>query len=258
MKKQRIIVPTAKSILILFGSLFVAGCSLFEDDKKDESSGGSGSPSETVATTPPAPPAGGAPSAPPAARSPSTPPASAPPTFALSQRLTPEQISNQLNSATGYRFGFELEEHNLFFDLILTLFNTPLGGVDFTTSSFRDPLTKVQTVLTVRTIAWTFAKMVMYNETSKATADRLLFTHTEPLEEIPLEGYGIEKWNAQIDDIYWRFFSRPITDAERTAISNSFMAIRDSYSQLPGWQQNFMAWAGILYSLFSTTEFWSI
>lgn len=237
----------------------LAGCGLFSDEKEDRKpKGKSAAPSGTQtapADTPGTTPAGqGLPIPTPQALEPARSDA----VFALSLRLAPEQVSRQLYAATGYRLGWTNPQTGRFFDVIIDVYAVTLGGVDFRSTHIRDPLTKVQTVLMVRTIAWNFSKFLIWKEMEKPDADRVFFVHTHPLADDPGTAEGRERWTRQIEEIYWRLFSRPASDDEKQALLNAFNDLTAAYPGKEPWERRFMAWAGLLYALFSAMEFWSI
>jgi hypothetical protein len=181
-------------------------------------------------------------------------------------RLTPEQMSNRITHATGYRFGEIDEESGLFYDDIQRTYGVALGGVDFLVSSKRDPSVKVSTLLVVHSIAWTVADLVLYAELERGPAERLFFTLVDPDEDRPLSAAdragdpddlaalqaGAKAWDEQLEMTFWRFFSRPPTDEEKEACKVLFLA---GYAE-DEWAGR--GWNVLLYTLMTSLEFWSV
>ncbi len=187
--------------------------------------------------------------------------------FALS-RLAPEQLSNNLMDGTlgtvfsPYRSydpyaGQEVDYFNV-------VYGVPLGGIDFQTATTRDPSTKAQTLLVGRVISAQFAAWTFWSEYTNP-GSRVVFAkcdldHDRPFgatndDALPANQQqqiraGEVGWNAQLDDLYWRIFSRPPTETERSAVKASFLAVfnQEGYPQA--------GWIAVFYALLSTEEFW--
>jgi hypothetical protein len=181
-------------------------------------------------------------------------------------RLTPEQMSNRIAHATGYRLGEVEEEGGLFYDDIERTYGVALGGVDFLVSSKRDPSVKVSTLLVVHSIAWTVADLVLYSELDIGPAERLFFTLADPDEDRPISAAdragdpddlaalqaGAKAWSEQLEMTFWRFFSRPPTAEEKDACKDLFLA---GYAE-DEWAGR--GWSVLLYTLMTSLEFWSV
>jgi hypothetical protein len=180
-------------------------------------------------------------------------------------RLTPEQVSRQIKDALEFDYGW-VDGDGRFRDLILELNAVPLGGVDFITASRRDSSTKVQTLLIVRRIAMDVAGAVVWREAKPDAGPPLLFQHCDlrndrpilPLEasKVGAERAALEameaRWMAQLDDFYWRLYSRPPSEDERAAIRRTAVNIMQAERWPP------TVWVAILYALLSSQEFWTI
>jgi hypothetical protein len=180
-------------------------------------------------------------------------------------RLTPEQVSNQIQSALEFEYGWR-DQNDEFYDVITNQFAVPLGGIDFITAAKRDDATKVQTLLIVRRIAWDVASGVVWREANPDTNEVILFTacdltvdrpilpHEESLPESDREALLTmeERWRAQLELFYWRLFSRPPSEEELSLIRATAIDIMLK----EGWPPTM--WTMILYSLLSTQEFWTI
>ena len=163
-------------------------------------------------------------------------------------RRTPEQASNAIHQAFGFRLGWE--NH----DVIVDSYAVALGGVDFVAAMERDPTTKVQTLLLSRSIAWAAANKLVWEEHERDTNDRQIFTHGDFRENSPdIEGDSATNWENQLVDIYYRLFSRPPSSDEIESIRSAFLTIKtdNGNADYPP-----IAWIGVIYSLLSTEEFW--
>ncbi len=167
-------------------------------------------------------------------------------------RLTPEQVSNRIFDATGYRMG-DTDEYGLKYDELIDVFGVPLGGIDFIITDKRDPSTKVSTLLTVHSVAWTASMWVVFGELERPEKQRLLFTECALEEDVP-DGDAAEsaRWTAQADAIFWRLFSRAPRADEIDALKLAFNAALQAEGE------PFRAWQSLVYSLFSTLEFWTV
>lgn len=185
-------------------------------------------------------------------------------------RVVPEQLSNnliggQLGTAfAAYRFDDPTAGQTI--DYFTMSFGVPLGGVDFMTVTQRDPSTKAQTLLVGRVISSQFASSTFWSEYQNPGA-RVVFAKCNLDFDRPFGAPGDTNlsggqqddirngevaWNAQLDDLYWRLFSRPPTAAERAAVKATFLDVfqKEGYPQA--------GWIAVFYALLSTEEFWHL
>ncbi len=187
--------------------------------------------------------------------------------YALS-RVEPEQLSNNLINGSlgtafaGYRVADEYSGQTI--DYFNVVFGVPLGGVDFQTATTRDPTTKAQTLLVGRVVAQQFAAATFWNEYANP-GSRVVFAKCDLNTDRPFGAAGDDElspsqqaqitagevaWHAQLDDLYWRLYSRPPTDSERAAVRATFLAVFNA----EGYPQ--AGWIAVFYALLSTEEFW--
>lgn len=163
-------------------------------------------------------------------------------------RLTPEQVSNHIYQALGYR----LQATGTFLvtlDVIVESYGVPLGGIDHDTVFSRDRESKVQTMLVARTLAWQIAVLVVNQEAAGTTTN--VFTRCNVHTDEP--GGGSEAaWLAQIDELYWRLYGRTPAAEEVTALKTAFTTLAAQEASRPA------AWQGILYSMLASAEFWNL
>jgi hypothetical protein len=166
-------------------------------------------------------------------------------------RLAPEQYSQLLERAFGIKIGFS-DSQGTYYDLITTSFAIPLGGVDFLSHVLqRDPLTKVQTVLVARSISWVAAQIYIWQQ---LPLPKLHISEQNLAALLALPNTNeLEKWNAHLDDVYLRLFSRYPLEEERALVRKSF----DEINRIEKGNY-YAAWLFVVYSLFSTTEAWHV
>ncbi len=190
--------------------------------------------------------------------------------FALT-RVTPEQLSNNLIATVNFggdanEFRYDDQYAGQTIDYLQILFGVPLGGVDFETATKRDLSTKAQTLLVSRVVASEIAAAATWKEWNKAANARVLFTQCDMGVDRPFMDAdasqsqtdqdavhaGEARWNKQVDEFFWRFYSRPPSDAERGAVKTAFLEAlkNEGYPQA--------GWITVLYALLSTEEFWHI
>ena len=177
-------------------------------------------------------------------------------------RMTPEQASNAIQQALGLTLSAKSSD-GAASDQFRTTFNIALGGVDFAPTRVRDPLAKVQTVLVARTLAYRAASQLIAAETNlvKAGQPAAIFTKCDirtdrpalPGETTPAAQKSEEHWSSQLDDLYWRIYSRAPSPPERQQIHDSFLKIYRSENN-----SVFRAWVATIYVLLSTSEFWHV
>jgi len=179
-------------------------------------------------------------------------------------RLTPVEISNRLYQAVEYRWTFP-DGLGSTIDIVKDFFGPALGGLDFESAHVRDHSAKVQTILTARLITWNIMLQVIFREAVPANA--LIFTLSDPNVDRPFLipedlaqppatqtaiRAGEDRWELQLKNFYWRFYSRAITDEELIAVRISFSDIvrNDPAGVLGGWLFT-------MYAMSSTEEFWN-
>ena len=231
---------------------------------------GSGEPSQTPGATDgmgggtPSPPgesdpSGGAPpegTPPPASVRVGLPPAAPRGYLALEGevvRLAPEQISAQLERVFGWTSRGE-GLNGIQYDRIVNHLGVALGGIDYALASERDSFPRIQTVLISRMLAWEVASATVQSQIDPGFTPKLppFFTKAD-ITRVRPDSDGAEglAWQAQLEEVYWRMFSRPPTAEESLACRNAFLIMLDRHHNDPQ-----SAWAGLLYALLSTMEFW--
>jgi len=172
-------------------------------------------------------------------------------------RISPEQVSNALKKTVGFA---DFRGHDPYlneeYDRILDLFSVGLGGIDFTSASFRDPTTKAQTILISRIVAWFAAKRTVQNDAfggiwggKRIFLDDAVFADpTQPGDKI---------FDDHVKDLFWRLYSRPPSETEINAVNATWL---DIYSQAAGgtFEKAMRSWMAVLYAMFSSQEFWHI
>lgn len=163
-------------------------------------------------------------------------------------RLTPEQMIQTLLVSLDTFYGFEADgkiNHYLAEGFLAV----PLGGVDFLNRvRQRDPLTKVQTVLVSRVVAFPAAQALIAKEQERAG----IFTKCSFSEDYPSkDGAARTRWVAQIQDFYLRLYARYATDEEVSLIEATFERVYAREGNTAD------AWLAILYSLISSMETWN-
>lgn len=190
------------------------------------------------------------------------------PGFSLS-RVTPEQLSNNVVSAVN--FGAEPNElrwndeySGQTHDYLQLLFGVPLGGIDFETSSVRDPSSKAQTLLVSRVIAMLLAQASLGKEWDKGAGNQIVFNKCDfnadrPFRDSDLAASasvqtsiraGEVRWNDQVDELFFRFYARPPNAAELSAVKTAFLAGMDTEGY------PFAGWVPVVYALLASQEFW--
>lgn len=182
-------------------------------------------------------------------------------------RLTPEQVSKTFRAALGTDLGVQGEPNVLgptdgFFGSLQREFAVPLGGVDFLGRvRDRDTLTKVQTLLVSRGVAWPLAIQIV--ECSQAAPagpcpqdvflnpPGTLFTKCNIAEDFPSKDEAARaRWQAQIQDFYVRLYARTATPAELALVEETFERVYQRE------QSTSPAWLVTLYALLSSLETW--
>jgi hypothetical protein len=165
-------------------------------------------------------------------------------------RLTPEQISVHLEQVFGHSQQY-VGLYGLPQDHITTAHGVALGGIDYILASKRDPFPRTQTVLISRMLAWQVAVEVVLNHSDPMRTPKLRIFDKVDIERDRPDNEGAQRWEAQLDDLYWRMFSRAPTADEVRACRNAFLILMDRDGN-----NTVIAWIGVLYALVSTMEFW--
>jgi hypothetical protein len=167
--------------------------------------------------------------------------------FALT-RLTPEQLSQSLDQALGWN---ATTYYNAYLgredDYLQDIFGVSLGGIDFRTTSFRDPATKAQSLLVARVLAWTIAKQVVFHDAFQDPSNPRVFTECDVLSARP----GTVDFDRQVGQLFWRLYSRPASAAEIAAVAQAFATTLLNESDWPP-----AGWITVLYAMLSSQEFW--
>ncbi len=192
------------------------------------------------------------------------------PGFALT-RLTPEQLSNDLAAAANFgaaptEFRPYLADIGQNLDYLVLQFGAPLGGIDFVATSRRDPMTKAQTLLVTRVVAWQMAGAAVFKEVNTAASERQIFTQCqlesdrpfmdsdrelpEPVQAVVRDGAA--RWAKQVEELFFRFYARPPTADEVNAVQAAFVSTFQNEGYAPG------AWLTVLYALLASQEFWHL
>jgi hypothetical protein len=174
--------------------------------------------------------------------------------FALT-RMPPEQLSNNIMSALDY--GPELRdddnETGQTLDYLVLGYGVPLGGIDFLSAQRRDPTTKAQTLLIARLVAWEIAQAAVWKEHELDPGDRVVFTRCDLKTDAPGgDAESEQRWAMQLEELYYRFYARAPTDAERAAVRKAFLVSMQHEGYPPS------AWVIVLYALLASEEFWHV
>ena len=186
---------------------------------------------------------------------PPAPPAALPataPTVGVT-RLTPEQVRETLRRSLKTDYGITDAATGETISYITEFLALPLGGVDFLGRiRDRDALTKVQTLLAVRSIAWPVAVGLVDRELQVPPSPDRLFTACDVLVDSPTgDAASRARWEAQLQSLYLRLYSRPATVDEVALVATTFdrVAVREGNTA--------SAWLVTLYALLSSMETWN-
>ncbi len=166
-------------------------------------------------------------------------------------RLTPEQLSASFIRSLGTDYSYDDGAGNAS-SYITTDLAVPLGGVDFLGRvRDRDSLTKVQTLLVARGIAWPLALKIVQREVDEPGAKGSLFTRCKFVEDHPSsDEAGRARWEEQLQEFYMRLLSRPATADEVELVGTTFEGVYERE------QNTASAWLVTLYALLSSMETW--
>jgi hypothetical protein len=183
-------------------------------------------------------------------------------------RLTPEQVSNRIMDAFGHRLSYK-DDEGYVYDEIINGYGVPLGGLDFVTADRRDPTIKVSTLLVAHAVAWMTASEIIWldYEHWEDNGEWLLFTECDPEWDSPSpltfeEPEDVDdeesatratRWAAQLDNLYWRAFSRAPTAEEVVLYKELFTTIANTEED----DSFIWGWMGVIYTMLSTVEFWT-
>jgi len=165
-------------------------------------------------------------------------------------RLTPEQISQHLERTFGHTRRYQ-SGAGYTIDALVSNLGVALGGIDYMLASNRDPFPRTQTVLISRMLAWEVAVEVVLNHADSMRSPKLRIFDKVDLDRDRPDGAGAERWEAQLEDLYWRMFSRAPTAHEALACRNAFIILMEKHGN-----NTVVAWIGVVYALISTVEFW--
>jgi hypothetical protein len=190
------------------------------------------------------------------------------PGFALA-RSTPEQLSNNIALALNYgpgpnEFRFYSEDSGQTHDYLQILFGVSLGGIDFETSSIRDHSTKAQTLLVSRVVAMQITQGALYKEFLKPSGTKVVFSKCDMNTDRPFRDEdkvspvnvqndikaGEERWEEQVEDLFFRFYQRPATSEEVSAVRSAFLVAADAEGYI------LAGWVAVVYAMLSSQEFW--
>jgi hypothetical protein len=181
-------------------------------------------------------------------------------------RITPEQLSLFVQKALGLETTFYNDYLHEKMDYLQLLYGVSLGGIDFVNTAKRDKSTKAQTLLVARVVAWTVTRESVFTDLNRAQNDRKLFTECDMAVDRPVLNSEASlptsvlmtlqesefRWKAQVENLYWRFFSRPPRDEEVSAVRQAFLTSYAAENSVPA------AWTAVVYALVSVQEFWNI
>jgi hypothetical protein len=190
------------------------------------------------------------------------------PGFGLT-RVTPEQLSNNIVAALNYgaepnELRWNDDHSGQTHDYLQLLFGVALGGVDFETAAIRDPTTKAQTLLVSRVIAIQLAGAGIWKDWQKPAGSRVIFNKCDMSADRPFRSSdnelpaaaqadvraGEERWTTQVEELFYRFYSRPPTAPEIAAVKTAFNEGMDAEGYpLAGW-------IPVVYALMASQEFW--
>ena len=181
-------------------------------------------------------------------------------------RIAPEQFTNNLQMVANIGSEWRSFDANSgrTIDWLVASYGVSLGGIDFNSASHRDPATKAQTVLVARALAADLASSAVWKDWQRGDGKRQLFTKCDLGKDRPVTAddakasptqlasvtAGEARWNAQVDELFWRFYSRPPTDEERASVKAAFVQTlkNEGYPQA--------GWISVLYALLASEEFW--
>lgn len=176
-------------------------------------------------------------------------------TNAAVTRLTPEQVVNTLGQSFQVFYGMQDPETLVVYHYITGHLAVPLGGVDYQLNGpvrNRDRLTKAQSLLVSRAVAWPVAIKLIEREEEDPPSQESLFTLCSFTDDYPSkDAESRERWIAQLRDFYVRLFSREITPEEVALHEAAFnrVFLRDGSTN--------SAWLITFYALISTMETWN-
>ena len=164
-------------------------------------------------------------------------------------RLQAEQVSSILRNRLGLTKYVSFDsEFNRERDSLIDQFGVALGGVDFLTTESRDFLTRGHTILVAKVIAWRAARDIVEYDLNNPGSTALFNTCDVSSTESSQSCF-----KDQIEDIFWRIFSRPPSSEEHAKLKSFFSAVKTQESG-----SSSKAWMAVLYALMATMEFWHI
>ncbi len=144
------------------------------------------------------------------------------------------------------------------------LFGVPLGGIDFESASIRDRSTKAQTLLVARVVAMQLTQAALYKEWLKPNGAKVVFSKCDLNADRPFRDSdknssvsvqnnikaGESRWNDQVEEFFYRFYQRPPTEEEITAVKSAFLDAADAEGY------NLAGWIAVVYAMLASQEFW--
>lgn len=187
-------------------------------------------------------------------------------------RLAPEQLSNDIDLALAFGASEGQLRHfepalGQTLDYLVIGFGVPLGGIDFNTASKRDPATRAQTLLVARVVAWQLASASVWTDHDRNEASRQIFNKCEMETDRPYmddadDGKSDEeraairagetRWKDQVEELFFRLYSRPPMPDELAAVRTAFVTTIKNEGYPP------MGWIIVLYSMLASEEFWHL
>jgi hypothetical protein len=167
-------------------------------------------------------------------------------------RLTPEQMSSALRESFAIGAGV-YDGADLVIDYVLTDFQIPLGGLSLSNNvRRRDRLSKVQTILVSRQVAWNAARNLIYREDQTSIPGDSLFTKCSYIDDWPDKNAAAKaRWTAQLQDFFRRLYGRDATAAEVDEIATTFTTVHEREGTTSA------AWLVVFYAMISTMEAWN-
>jgi len=186
---------------------------------------------------------------------------------ARSRLLTPEQFSNFVAATLGHRKTVA-GRYGRTGDFVAGTHGVALGGVDFAAAMTRDPSFTPQMVLAIREVAYRLADEVVTRDRKREDAgeERFIFTLASIKSDRPYHSgddktkkdkqaavrEGEERWRAQLIDIHYKLYQRPMREAELAVMREAFVTFYlNERRSVP------RAWVLLLMTMLSTLEVWT-
>lgn len=170
-------------------------------------------------------------------------------------RLTPEQMVASLRDSLDIRYGYEDPATLEVADYMTAHLAVPLGGVDFQVNGpvrKRDRLTKAQSLLVARSVAWPVAIKLIEREEQFPKPANSLFTKCSFTDDPPDRNAETRRrFREQLDDFYIRLFNRSPSEEELALHESTFTKVYKREGSMSD------AWLVIFYALLSSMETWN-